>query len=621
MSQSSKATKVAAAVLSTVTVANLVLPSVSVLAEEKTEAVTPSVTETVEEVEMVRVNVIYTEKGVKIKESGTLVWNNVTEVPATSLVAPEGYKIVLVENIDWESQTLNVEVEKIEPEKPTTKSVIVNYVTESGREINYQRVQADIQKVGELEIYTVNAEDLRIPDGYERVDSNDLSLAGVTSIDVVVKAIEKEPVKHSIQVKYVTTTGVEKGTERVTVVLDEANNGVITKADLKRIPEGYVLFNENDRAVNKDTKNVEIAVEKKAEESKPLPTEKSFRIYYVTESGRELFHHTVKAQITRVGELEIITVEADQLRVPEGYELVETPDLAFTNGEKETKLVVKAIEKEPVKHSIQVKYVTSTGIEKGTERVTVVLDEANNGVITKADLKRIPEGYVLFNENDRAVNKDTKTIEIAVEEKAEESKPLPTEKNFRIYYVTESGRELLHHTVKAQITRVGELEVITVEADQLRVPDGYELVETPDLTFTNGEKETKLVVKAIVPLTPLEPSTPIEPEVPVEPEVPSKPEGTDWVEIEDNAKPVEPEGTDWVEIEDSAKPVVKPAEKPAEKPADKTEKPADKKPAVKPAKESKTPKTGDMAHVGVWFSVVALSGAAVVVFSRKRKNS
>ena len=40
------------------------------------------------------------------------------------------------------------------------------------------------------------------------------------------------------------------------------SNGVITKADLKRIPEGYVLVNENERAVNKDTKTIEIAVEK-----------------------------------------------------------------------------------------------------------------------------------------------------------------------------------------------------------------------------------------------------------------------------------------------------------------------------------------------------------------------
>ena len=396
------------------------------------------------EPEMVPVNVIYTEKGEKISESRTVVWDNVTTIPATSLEAPEGYKIVSVGNIDWESTTLDVEVEKIVSEE--------------------------------------------------------------------------------------------------------------------------------------------------------LPTEKGFRIYYVTESGREISHHTVKAQITRVGSLEVITVENDQLRVPEGYELVETPDLTFTNGEKETKLVVKAIEKEPVKHSIQVKYVTTTGVEKGTERVTVVLDEANNGVITKADLKRIPEGYVLVNENERAVNKDTKSIEIAVEEVKEEEK-LPTEKGFRVYYVTESGREISHHTVKAQITRVGELEVVTVEADQLRVPEGYELVETPDLTFTNGEKETKLVVKAIIPLTPLEPSTPVEPEdKPVDPEV----------------KPVDPE----VKPGDSE---VKPGD--SEVKPGKTDKADDKKPAEENKKESKTPKTGDESHVVVWFSVVALSGAAVVVFARRRKNS
>ena len=132
--------------------------------------------------------------------------------------------------------------------------------------------------------------------------------------------------------------------------------------------------------------------------------------------------------------------------------------------------------------------------------------------------------------------------------------------------------------------------MVTVEADQLRVPEGYELVETPDLTFTNGEKETKLVVKAIIPLTPLEPSTPVEPEdKPVDPEV--KP-------VDPEVKPVDPE--------------VKPG---------KTDKADDKKPAEENKKESKTPKTGDESHVGVWFSVVALSGAAVVVFARRRKNS
>ena len=271
---------------------------------------------------------------------------------------------------------------------------------------------------------------------------------------------------------------------------------------------------------------------------------------------------------------DVKTIPATDLKAPEGYKIVSvgkinSRGILFVKVEK-----IEVEEKEPEMVPVNVIY-TEKG-EKISESRTVVWDNVTTIPATSLEA---PEGYKIVSVGN--IDWESTTLDVEVEKIVSEE--LPTEKGFRIYYVTESGREISHHTVKAQITRVGELEVVTVEADQLRVPEGYELVETPDLTFTNGEKETKLVVKAIIPLTPLEPSTPVEPEdKPVDPEV----------------KPVDPE--------------VKPG---------KTDKADDKKPAEENKKESKTPKTGDESHVGVWFSVVALSGAAVVVFARRRKNS
>ena len=141
------------------------MTNANVNANEKQE--TTSELDVQTEPEMVPIKVIFRDGQDKVGETRVIVSEDATEIPATDLKAPEGYKIVSVGNITKRG-TLFVQVEKIEeeekePEKPTTKSVTVNYVTESGRKINHQRVKADIQKVGELEIYTVKAEDLRIP--------------------------------------------------------------------------------------------------------------------------------------------------------------------------------------------------------------------------------------------------------------------------------------------------------------------------------------------------------------------------------------------------------------------------------------------------------------------------
>ena len=305
-------------------------------------------------------------------------------------------------------------------------------------------------------------------------------------------------------------------------------------------------------------------------------------------------------QGTKVGDARVIVSEdttkvpATSLVAPKGYKIVSVGNIS---GRGTLFVQVEKIEEEKEPEMVAVNVIYTEKGEKIGESRTVIWDNVTEVPATSLVA---PEGYKIVLVGN--IDWESQTLNVEVEKIVSEE--LPTEKGFRIYYVTESGREISHHTVKAQITRVGELEVITVEADQLRVPEGYELVETPDLTFTNGEKETKLVVKAIIPLTPLEPSTPVEPEdKPVDPEV--KP-------VDPEVKPVDPE----VKPGDSE---VKPGD--SEVKPGKTDKADDKKPAEENKKESKTPKTGDESHVGVWFSVVALSGAAVVVFARRRKNS
>ena len=253
MSQSSKATKVAAAVLSTVTVANLVLPFVSVLAEEKTEAVTPSVTETVEEVGFKRVKVIYRDGNERGGEARVMISEDATTIPATNLKVPEGYHIVSVGNINKRG-SLFVSVAKNEEAKPevTTKLITVRYQTSTGVDKGQEKITV------EKDATTIPETDLKnVPEGYKVVGAVEIDGRFATAIVEPIETTKPEESKvRFVRVEYVNAAGAIVSSSRVKV---KDNQSTITVAT----PEGYDLFDTNNvLSIDDNTDRVEVFVMK-----------------------------------------------------------------------------------------------------------------------------------------------------------------------------------------------------------------------------------------------------------------------------------------------------------------------------------------------------------------------
>ena len=166
-----------------------------------------------------------------------------------------------------------------------------------------------------------------------------------------------------------------------------------------------------------------------------------------------------------------------------------------------------------------------------------------------------------------------------------------------------------------------------------KVPAGYELIDnvpvlrgvTLATAFVAPIEEEKPGPENPDPENP-DPENP-DPENP-DPENPDPenpdPENPDpdkpGPEDPDPITPVDP--VDPVKPVDPAKPEVTPADKETVDNDAKTDAKTDAKADAKAdAKDKSVPKTGDSSDVTVWFSLAALSGAAVVVYARKRKDA
>ena len=264
MNQSTKATKLAAAVLSTVTVANLVLPSASVFAKEK-EDVTPPAAETYKAMKEVKV-VLRDENGKKVGETQKVdVEVYETTVPATSIYTPEGYVIVSVGNINNRNYVYatvkKIEDEKPEPEAPKSREISVEYVTTNGDTVATENVNVDYGRLS----MTVKA-----PEGYNLFDTNNViaidDSTKTVQVLVVKETVEPEAPKFRfVRVEYKNTAGAIVATERVKVEYGRLTMTV-------KAPEGYNLADTNNvLSIDDNTDRVEVLVLKA--EPKPEGTD------------------------------------------------------------------------------------------------------------------------------------------------------------------------------------------------------------------------------------------------------------------------------------------------------------------------------------------------------------
>ena len=191
----------------------------------------------------------------------------------------------------------------------TTKTIYVSYIDENGVPID----GAEIEKVTvPADAVNFNASLLtKVPAGYELCVSGDINCTNDT-INVEVRE-KVAPATKTIYVSYIEEDGtpIPNAIEKVEVPADAGN---FAAGLLKAIPEGYELVETGDIACESDTINVKV---RKAQ--------KTIYVSYIDESGMPIPDAIEKVQVPA----DAGNFAASLLKeIPEGYELVETGDIA-----------------------------------------------------------------------------------------------------------------------------------------------------------------------------------------------------------------------------------------------------------------------------------------------------
>ena len=432
MSKFSKTTKVAAAVLSTAMVANAILPASTVLAEEGRADKVNSVLKASQK----RITVKYkTSTGMDKGQENVFVAPDTTIISTDLLKnVPAGFKVVDTVKVDGRFATAIVEPigEEVTP-TPAFRYIRVEYKNIAGGIVDSRRVKVDYGKLTFI---------AQAPEGYELVDTNN-----VISIDDGTKSLSIEvrekvaPQYSSIQVRYVTSTGSVKGTQRITV---EKNRLVLSEAELTRVPEGYKVVDLGNMIKNNQ---VEVVVA-------PIEEEKIVTVSYVCDDFKVGEESVLVASDATV-------VDEAALNLPEGYDLVSVANITTHNA---CKVTVKKQKK-----SVVVSYETSTGSVKGTQRISVDFDAL---LVQESALTRVPEGYKIVDLG--GMIKGNKVVVIVEAEEA-------NEKEVKVLYMNGKNK------VTEEIVTVAK-DATTVEEAALTIPAGYKLVSVGNINSRNVVK-------------------------------------------------------------------------------------------------------------------------------------
>ena len=293
-------------------------------------------------------------------------------------------------------------------------------------------------------------------DSEEDVAEETTEVVEETSEDTGVSTYDAETTK-TIYVSYIEEDGtpIPNAIETVEVPADAGN---FSASLLKAIPEGYELAESGDIAFTSDTINVKVR-------KKVAPVTKTIYVSYVEEDGTPIPNAIETVEVPAdAGNFSASLLKA----IPEGYELVESGDIAFTSDTVNVK--VRKAQK-----TIYVSYIDESGmpIPEAIEKVQVPADAGN---FSASLLKEIPEGYELVETGDIPCASDT--INVKVRKIAEVDTKI-----IYVSYIDENGVPV----------EGAEIEQVTVPADAAnfnasllkKVPAGYELCTTGDIECVN----------------------------------------------------------------------------------------------------------------------------------------
>ena len=285
----------------------------------------------------------------------------------------------------------------------------------------------------------------RVPEGYQVV--------GEVTIDGRFATAIVEPVKTTklITVNYKTSTGMDKGQEKITVAKEATT---IAATDLKRVPEGYKVVGE----VTIDGRFATAIVEPIEE----APAFRYVRVEYVDAAGTTV---VAKREKIEYGKLTYVAT------APEGYDLFDTNNVISIDDETTliTVEVRKHVDPQPEFRFVRVEYVDASGAKVSTKR-----EKIEYGKLTY--VATAPEGYDLFDTNN-VISIDDETTLITVEVRKHVD-PQPEFRFVRVEYVDASGAKV---STKREKIEYGKLTYVAT------APEGYDLFDTNNVISIDDE--------------------------------------------------------------------------------------------------------------------------------------
>ena len=329
---------------------------------------------------------------------------------------------------------------KVEAPKPTTKTIKINYYSESEK-----KQVAEVEMEVAADATSVNSGSLKAPEGYELVLGGDFTI----NDGYVYVAVKPVPTTKTVKINYYSESEKKQVAE---VEMEVAADGTSVNSGSLKAPEGYELVLGGDFAINDGY--VYVAV-------KPVPTTKTIKINYYSEAEKKQI-----AEVDMTVAADATSVNSGSLKAPEGYELVLGGDFAINDGY--VYAAVRKVKAPATTKTIKINYYSEAEEKQIAEVEMTVAADAT--YVNTSELTA-PEGYKLVLSGDLAIRDGY--VYAAVNKIGS--------KTVKINYYSEAEEK----QIKEEELTVAP-DATCVNTSKLTAPTGYELVEVGDLPIRDG---------------------------------------------------------------------------------------------------------------------------------------
>ena len=330
---------------------------------------------------------------------------------------------------------------KVEAPKPTTKTIKINYYSESEK-----KQVAEVEMEVAADATSVNSGSLKAPEGYELVLGGDFAI----NDGYVYVAVKPVPTTKTIKINYYSEAEKKQIAEVDMTVAADATS--VNSGSLKA-PEGYELVLGGDFAINDGY--VYAAVRK----VKAPATTKTIKINYYSEAEEKQI-----AEVEMTVAADATYVNTSELTAPEGYKLVLSGDLAIRDG-----YVYAAVNKIGSK-TVKINYYSEAEEKQIKEEELTVAPDATCVNTSKLTA---PTGYELVEVGDLPIRDGY--VYAAV-------RKVSTKEVKINFYCPEEKKQVAEPTVVVN----ADATCVNSSAYAALVPAGYELAEVGDMPIRDG---------------------------------------------------------------------------------------------------------------------------------------